>query len=271
MRWREGVRNMATAPWAASRQRIGALVWRQFRQTLTWIGPSLIQLVRPVGYLLLSVGLGAAMGPLVYRGQTVPYLDFLVPGLLAALAFDAFADALFRAASEKQWGVFRVATLHGAGPEKYLVSHMLYGYVWYVLRSLTLLAVAWALGARLGWTLLPAVLVWSVPGVALWAAVGTAVGVSIDSYNLRDTLASLLSIPVTFASSVFYDPAHAPAPLRLVATLNPLSLLANSMRALTLTGEASWRSAAAILLVLAVALAVGRAVVQRTPLAPRDR
>ena len=52
----------------------------------------------------------------------------------------------------------------------------------------------------------------------------------VDSYHARDTLSTLISLPLVFASSAFYDLARAPALLRAVAAVNPLSLMATAMR-----------------------------------------
>lgn len=252
--------------------RVGALVWRHYRQTLTWIGPNLIKLIRPAGYLLLSVGLGSAVGPVVYRGHTLSYIDFLLPGILAMLAFEEFGDALARSANEKQWGVYRAAVLKGTGPGEYLAGQIGFSLIWFCFRALAIVGVAFLFGARPAVAVIPAWLVFSVLGVILWVCVGVTAGIRIDTYNLRDTLLSVLMLPLTFASAVFYDPSGAPALLRAVASVNPLSLFATGMRDVSAGAAGLPLLSLGVLALLAALAFVGaRQAIRRAPLIVQDR
>ncbi len=252
-------------------QRINAMLWRQVRQTLQWIGPHAINVVRPAGYLLLAVGIGATFGSAEYHGRTISYIDFMLPGLLTMIAFEAFNDALVRSANDKQWGVFRIAILHGVRPGEYIAAHVLYGFTWFAFRSLILLAVAVLFGARPSWTALPITYLWSALGITTWAALGTAVGTRVDSYNVRDTLVSLLSVPLVFTSSAFYDTARVPLALKVVAKINPLSVLADTTRMALFGGETPFMAGISLVILAGCAFALAYIMVRRTPLVARDR
>lgn len=251
--------------------RFSALLWRQVRMTLSYLGPNLVKLAHPAGYLLLSVGLGGSVGTLLYRGRELAYIDFLLPGLLAMLAFDAFGATLFRASNEKQWGIFRQTALRGVRPGEYLASHLLYGLLWYLFRALLMVAAAVLLGARPALSGLLPCLLWGCSGTLLWTAAGLAVGIRIDSYHTRDTLSTLVSLPVAFASSAFYDVTRAPMVLRAVAAVNPLSLMTDAMRDSLLDLPLHMTNGLLLLLLGLAAMWIAHYFIARTPLVAQDR
>lgn len=83
-------------------------------------------------------------------------------------------------------------------------------------------------------------------------------------------LATRMSFPVIFTSSAFYDPDKAPVALRLVASINPLSVLATAVRDALLLGEFAGWGKLLLALVSVGAFIAAWLVVSRTPLIAQD-
>lgn len=87
--------------------RVSTLVWRQVRQTVTWIGPNLINLVRPAAYVLLSLGLGGPVGLIEYKGQSFAHIDYVTSHVLYGLVWFSFRSG----------AILGVAMLFSARPD----------------------------------------------------------------------------------------------------------------------------------------------------------
>jgi oleandomycin transport system permease protein len=108
------------------------------------------------------------------------------------------------------------------------------------LGAVLMLGFAWLIGYRVQTgplSVLAALLVLLAFGTALsW--VTAFIGISVRSPQTVDTAGFLWMIPLQFGSSMFVDPATMPGWLRVIASVNPISLACNATRALLNGGPA---------------------------------
>jgi ABC-2 type transport system permease protein len=67
-------------------------------------------------------------------------------------------------------------------------------------------------------------------GTIIWFSLGFICGVFINREDIRDMLFSLLTFPLTFASSIYYNIGLAPTWIKTISMLNPLTYICNLMR-----------------------------------------
>ncbi|GID31141.1 ABC transporter permease [Paractinoplanes brasiliensis] len=187
----------------------------------TWRSSALSTLVMP---LLTLLGFGVGVGAYVRGGvEGVPYLDWIVPGLIASTAMQAaFGEATWPVLSYFEW--LKVYFAQAAAPLR--VADILGGHLAFVLFRVLLtatafLAVAAAFGALHSWwapmTLVVAVLI----GFAS-AAPTMAYAASITSDSYLVLLLRFAVLPMSLFSGVFFPVESLAAPLRWVAYLFPL-------------------------------------------------
>ena len=187
----------------------------------TWRSSALSSLVLP---LLTMLGFGVGVGAFVDGGvDGVPYLDWLVPGLIASTAVQA-------AIGEATWPVFsyfewlRMYFAQAAAPLRVvdiLGGHLAFMLFRILLTATAFLAVAVPFGAVHSWWAPLALPVSLLTGLAV-AAPTVAYTASVSSDGYLAILMRLAILPMSLFSGVFFPVESLPLGLRWVAYALPL-------------------------------------------------
>jgi lipooligosaccharide transport system permease protein len=205
----------------------------------TWRSSALSSFVLP---LLTVLGFGVGVGAYVTGGvDGVPYLDWLVPGLIASTAMQtAIGESSWPVLSYFEW--LRSYFAQAAAPLR--VVDILDGHLGFVVfRVVTtcaaFLIVAAAFGTLHSW--------WAVATLPVAALVGLAVAAPTFGYTATirsdSYLAILLRIgliPMSLFSGVFFPVESLPLVLRWVAYVLPLWHGVDLSRAATLGVAPAW-------------------------------
>ena len=227
----------------------------------TWRGSVLSSFVLP---LLTMLGFGVGVGAYVTGGvQGVPYLDWIVPGLIASAAVQVgMGDSTWPVFSNFEWG--RVYYAQASAPLR--VADILDGHLAFVVfRTITssgaFLLIASAFGTLHSW--------WALATLPIAALVGLAVATPTFAYASSVSSDSYLAIlfrvgliPMSLFSGVFFPIGSLPEPLRWIAYALPLWHGVDLSRAATLGVPPDW-SAAGHLLYLAAWASAGRLLAYR--------
>ncbi len=208
----------------------------------TWRGSVLSSFVLP---LLTMLGFGVGVGAYVTGGvQGVPYLDWIVPGLIASTAVQvAIGDSTWPVLSSFEW--VRVYYAQAAAPLR--VADILDGHLAFVVfrtvtSSAAFLLVATVFGTMHSW--------WALATLPVAALVGLAVATPTFTYASTIRSDSYLAIlfrvgliPMSLFSGVFFPIESLPAPLRWTAYVLPLWHGVDLSRAATLGVAPDWSAA----------------------------
>jgi lipooligosaccharide transport system permease protein len=187
----------------------------------TWRASALSTMVMP---LLTMLGFGVGVGAYVTGGVGgVPYLDWIVPGLIASTAVQAaIGEATWPVYSYFEWT--KVYFAQAAAPLR--VADILAGHLGFILfrvevSALAFLAVAGVFGAVRSW--------WSPLVLVIAGVVGLAVAAPTVAYSASVSGDSYLTIlmrfgvlPMSLFSGVFFPVSSLPLVLRWVAWVFPL-------------------------------------------------
>jgi lipooligosaccharide transport system permease protein len=185
-----------------------------------WRGTIMSSVLNPVLYL---TAMGIGLGTLVRQRQLgLPYLDFVAPGLLAAVAMQVAAiEASFPVRGAIKWNRQYFAML--ATPLR--VGHLVTGHLLYLsLRvlvsvALYLLALA-AFGALHSW--------WAIATLPLSILIGLSFGAPISALSawadeeVFNPLFRFAVTPMFLFSGTFFPVDRLPQPLLTIAYLTPL-------------------------------------------------
>lgn len=190
-------------------------------------------------------------------GSTGHYLHYLLPGTLVmtALLVTVYAGAGLNA--DKAAGLLdRFRSMPTWGP-----AHLIGALLTEVVRALAACLIVIAVGLLMGFRpdggvtgvvgAIAVVVVFSVSLAWVWAAIGLVV----RSAAAVSTLSFLVQFPLTFASNVFVDPKTMPSWLHAFVDVNPVSLLATTVRQL-MAGTATAAQVGWVLLASATLTAV---------------
>lgn len=221
----------------------------------TWRGSVLTSFVLPV---LTMLGFGVGVGSYVTGGvQGTPYLDWLVPGLIASTAMQvAMGDSTWPVLASFEW----VRVYHGQSATPLRVADILDGHLAFVVFRAVLSSGAFLLIATLFGTMHSGWALATLPVAALLALAVAAPTFAYASAIRSDSYLAILfrvgMIPMSLFSGVFFPIASLPPVLRGIAYALPLWHGVDLSRAATLGVAPDW-SAAGHLAYLAAWAAVG--------------
>ncbi len=205
----------------------------------TWRGSVFSSFVLP---LLTMLGFGVGVGAYVEGGVGgVPYLDWVVPGLLASTALQvAFGDATWPVLSNFEW--MKVYFAQAAAPLR--VADILGGHLAFVvLRAVAGAAAFLVVAAAFGTLHSP----WALATLPLAALLGLAVAAPVFAFSASISTDSYLALLIRFAlvpmslfSGVFFPVESLPAVLRWLAYALPLWHGVDLSRAATLGASPDW-------------------------------
>jgi lipooligosaccharide transport system permease protein len=208
--------------------------------------------------LLTMLGFGVGVGAYVTGGiDGVPYLDWMVPGLIASTAMQiAIGDSTWPVLGGFEWQ--RIYYGQAAAPLR--VSDILDGHLAFIVfRTLTscaaFLLIATAFGTMHSW--------WAPATLPIAALIGLAVATPTFAYSAAIRSDSYLAIlfrlgviPMSLFSGVFFPVESLPGPLRWIAYALPLWHGVDLSRAATLGVAPAW-SATGHMLYLALWAVLG--------------
>ena len=219
-----------------------------------WRGSVLSSFVLP---LLTMLGFGVGVGAYVRGGVGgVPYLDWMVPGLIASTAMQI-------SMSESTWpvlGGFEWRRVYfGQADAPLRLSDMIGGHLMFVMFRVLLSTGAFLVVAAAFGTLHSA---WSIATLPIAVLVGLAVATPTFAYSASVPSDSYLSIvirlavlPMSLFSGVFFPVEQLPVVLRWVAYALPLWHGVDLSRAATLGVAPEWSATGHLLYLVAWAAA----------------
>ncbi len=207
-----------------------------------------------VTVLLFLAVFGGALGQRIREIEGIPYLDFILPGLLVmTMASQSFANnstSLFQAKNEGYIEDVLSSPLRGW---QLALAYMTGGLV---RGTVAVIAVAAAASPFVdsfhNAPLLAAALL--TTGL-IFAALGVITGAWADSFDQHSFIANLVIAPLALVGGVFYSAATLSEPWQTLTRLNPIYYLVDAARAGT-TGFEESSVTIALLVAAAVAIAV---------------
>lgn len=212
---------------------ISAIFYRDYRQRITNIGFVFWDLLAPLAYLLLfGLGFERMIGSdFVVDGQQLGYTAFLVPGVLAMVAFTVAMNTSWGFFMDKDSGIFYELLTYPITRAQFLVGKISFNVLLAVLGSLLviLLGVV-AMDVRVRWDLLPLTAAVVVVATAAWFFLFSAFAISLTRMDAFNTVTSAAYILLMFFSSMFYPLDGLPDWFRLTGYANPLTWQVDLLR-----------------------------------------
>lgn len=219
--------------------------WLQYRRT--WVSSVVSRFLMP---LLFLVSVGFMLGSLVDRSaggvDGVPYLRYVVPGILAAQAmWAAVTESTYSVLGAIRWTrQYHAMLATPIGVADVLAGHLAYVVLSLAMGTVAFVAVAALFGAWTSWGVLLAIPVAVLTGTAFAAPCFAVAAQFTDSADTSfSVIYRLVVTPLFLVSGTFFPLEQLPALLRPVAWVTPLWHGVEACRELTAPGT-DWAAAA---------------------------
>jgi lipooligosaccharide transport system permease protein len=218
--------------------------------------------LEPVFYLFsIGIGVGKLIHAFQFNGHSIPYAEFVAPGMLAASAFngallDSTFNVFFKLKYEKLYDQMLATPLTTGDVAR---GEIIWGQLRGASYSVAFLLVMWALGLVHSWWALLAFPATLLIGFA-FSAVCMAVTTWMTSWQDFDKI-TLFQLPLFLFSGTFFPVTSFHGGLRVVVECTPLYRGVVLCRELT-TGVISWESGVSVVYLVAMG-ALGLVVVRR--------
>jgi ABC-2 type transport system permease protein len=183
--------------------------------------------------LLLMLSLGYGLGAVYAKAGQGSYIQFLVPGIIAQTIL---LSAIFWGIiilMDKRFGFLSELLVAPVKRHTILLGSALGGATITLAQGILVLAVSIGLGFRpYDWLMVvPAIIVMLIVSLAL-TSVGAGIASMVDDFQGFQAINNLIVMPLFFLSNALYPIDGLPQPLKLISTLNPISYIVDTLRAL---------------------------------------
>lgn len=206
-------------------ERVGAVMEHHLTvYRRTWRGSIISRFLMPLFFLLaMGLGLGTLVDDRAGGVDGLPYLQFVVPGILAMQAMmTAFGESTYSVMGYFKWNRMYAATAATPlGPAEILGGHLLVVAFHLLTASAIFVLVAAPFGAFASWWVLLAVPVAVLTGLAFAVPV-FALSASIDNDNGFSILFRFVMTPLMLFSGTFFPIDQLPVWMQPVAWVTPL-------------------------------------------------
>lgn len=226
-------------------------------------GPTAQVAVGAVRQVLIDVAGGPPPLPIAEEpvtSQDVSFMDVFAPGILAMSLMNSGIIGLATAfVVYRERGILRRIRVTPFPLPSFILARVLSQLIVAALQSVILIGVAWALfGLHLRGNPLVVLLSIMVGALAM-LAIGFAISGMAPNAETAASYANLITFPMLFLSGIFFSMENAPAWLRPITNVLPLSYLVDALREPMTYGNglsAIWGDLAALLLTFVIAMAI---------------
>ncbi len=228
---------------AAARTRIDALVevaekkhftgpWTLFyKEILRFWNIAGQTIVSPViTTMLYFLVFGYSLGDRLQEIQGIPYVDFLVPGLvMLALISNAYINSAFSLFIAKVHGTIVDLLVTPLTYTQFLTAYVSAAVVRAMLIGLIIWVVSLLMGAT-AWFNIPLALLFMFLTALTFAFIGVVIAIIGEDFDHINLLPNFLITPLTFLGGVFYSIEMLPEPWDTISLFNPVLYMVNGVR-----------------------------------------
>ncbi len=186
--------------------------------------------------LLFLVALGFGFGPVFQKAGQGNYIQFLAPGVIGmTVMFSAVFNGI-ELIWDRQFGFLKETLVAPVPRMMIMVGRTLGGATVSMMQGLIVVLICMVAGFRPATVqALPYALLFMVLVAVMFTALGTAIASALSDFQAFQLIMNFLVMPMFFLSGALFPLTGVPAPIRVVASINPLSYGIDGMRA-ALTG-----------------------------------
>jgi ABC-2 type transport system permease protein len=196
--------------------------------------------------------------------MSVNYLDYFTPGLVGYMTFMTFQLALVFVRHDRTSGMLGIIVLSKGSLANYLGGKLLAQTIINLMKCLILVILSIIISGGHIYISYPlnaiAFIFAIILGTSTWLCLGVSLALRIKREDMREIIVMLLSMPLTFSSSMYYDISKAPSWIKAISIINPLTYTCDIARSAYLSESINIDSYKLIILFIMAIISIGIAI-----------
>ena len=242
-----------------------SMLWREFRTMVSSPLSIIIHFVSPLFLLIFfATVFGRNLQSFAYSGTSVSYLDYFTPGLVGYITFMTFQLALVFVRHDRVSGMLGIIALSKGNLANYIGGKIIAQIVLNIVKCLILVILSIIISQGNIFISHPMnTIVFCIAiilGTATWLCLGVSFALKIKREDMRDIIVMLLSMPLTFSSSMYYDISKAPSWIKAISIINPLTYTCDIARSAYLSESINIDSYKLMILFIMAIISIGIAI-----------
>jgi len=209
-------------------------LWREFKQSFANLLRMVTHFTTPIFLLLFfAVVFSTNIRGIDFQGIQISYIQFFVPGLIAYLTFLLFALTFALVRGDRASRITAVIVVSPTPFVSCFAARLIANVCTTFLKAIVVGLLAFFVSRSLvpfTWSNIFLFFSGLILGAIFWSSLGFIASAFITREDMRDIIFMLLTMPLTFASSMYYNLDHAPGWIKLIRSVNPLTYTSNILR-----------------------------------------
>ncbi|HEY0790846.1 MAG TPA: ABC transporter permease [Chthoniobacterales bacterium] len=181
--------------------------------------------------LLFLFALGFGFGPIFQKAGHGNYIQFIAPGVIGmTVLFNSMFSGI-ELIWDRQFGFLKETLVAPVSRLSVMIGRTLGGATTALIQGVIVMAVCTLAGFRVqNPSLLPVALLFMALIATTFTALGTGIASLLSDFQGFQLVMNLLVMPAFFLSGALFPLGEAPAPIRLIASMDPLSFGVDGLR-----------------------------------------
>jgi ABC-2 type transport system permease protein len=181
--------------------------------------------------LLFLFALGFGFGPIFQKAGHGNYIQFISPGVIGmTILFNSMFSGI-ELIWDRQFGFLKETLVAPVSRLSIMIGRTLGGATTALIQGAIVMAVCAIAGFRVqNLSLLPLAILFMALIATTFTALGTGIASLLTDFQGFQLVMNLLVMPVFFLSGALFPLGDAPAPIRIIANLDPLSFGVDGLR-----------------------------------------
>jgi ABC-2 type transport system permease protein len=181
--------------------------------------------------LLFLFALGFGFGPIFQKAGHGDYIQFISPGVIGMTVLFNSMFAGIELIWDRQFGFLKETLVAPVSRLSIMIGRTLGGATTALIQGVIVMAVCALAGFRVqSPALLPVALLFMALIATTFTALGTGIASILTDFQGFQLVMNLLVMPAFFLSGALFPLGEAPAPIRIIASIDPLSFGVDGLR-----------------------------------------
>ena len=180
-------------------------------------------------FLLAALGMGMNV-PLNVGGNSVNYLQFIAPGILAMVLLFGSVFSGVNVIVDRQFGFLKETLVAPVGRTTTVIGKSMGGATTAMIQGILMLIIAMVIGVSINWMILPVAILLMILISMAFVSLGIAIASTMEDMHGFQLIMNFMIMPMFFLSGALFPLSNAPKIVQYISYINPMTYAVEALR-----------------------------------------